>query len=289
MPRYTSNSLPQNTFQDEPVNSPPETKEKKKAKPSKAKQEENLNPQNTRLEKLSQVVGVFSLLMAFFLFVAIVSFLINWFSGDSDDIFSGVGFARIFSDKTLEANNLGGRLGAACSNLLVKQGFGIGTLFIPIWLFVLGVRLTLKHKIISLGSSLGFILLAMAWLSVTLGFLFRNSALSILGGISGYESSLYLEGLMGKLGLMLLLVFIFIAFLVIVYNFSLHQVRGWMEKGKKGNKSLTDNDLSSQDPEFTINARNASQEIPVDKYNTVEFAVADFEKPIAPAKESAQQ
>ena len=286
MPRNTSNSLPQNTFQDEPVNSPPETKEKKKAKPSKAKQEENLNPQNSRLEKLSQVVGVFSLLTAFFLLVAIVSFLINWFSGDSDDIFSGVGFSRIFSDKTLEANNLGGRLGAACSNLLVKQGFGIGTLFIPIWLFVLGVRLTLKHKIISLGSSLGFILLAMAWLSVTLGFVFRNSALSILGGISGFESSLYLEGLMGKMGLMLLLVFIFIAFLVIVYNFSLHQAKAWIEKRKKGLSGIADEDLTNQDTEFTVNARNAAQDIPVDKYNTVEFAVADFEKPNTPAKET---
>jgi hypothetical protein len=87
MPKYTSNSLPQNTLQDEPANSPPEAKEKKKAKPAKAKQEENLNPQNSRLEKLSQVVGVFSLLTSFFLFVAIISFLINWFSGDSDDIF----------------------------------------------------------------------------------------------------------------------------------------------------------------------------------------------------------
>ncbi len=289
MPRNTSNSLPQNTFQDEPVNSPPEIKEKKKAKPSKAKQEENLNPQNSRLEKLSQVVGVFSLLTAFFLFVAIVSFLINWFSGDSDDIFSGVGFSRIFSDKTLEANNLGGRLGAACSNLLVKQGFGIGTLFIPIWLFVLGVRLTLKHKIISLGSSLGFILLAMAWLSVTLGFVFRNSALSILGGISGYESSLYLEGLMGKMGLMLLLVFIFVAFLVIVYNFSLQQAKGWIEKRKKGAAGSSEEDLANQNPEFTINARNAAQDVPVDKYNTVEFAVADFERPIAPGKETTTQ
>ena len=288
MPKYTSNSLPKNTLQDEPANSPPEAKEKKKAKPAKAKQEENLNPQNSRLEKLSQVVGVFSLLTSFFLFVAIISFLINWFSGDSDDIFSGVGFARVLSDKSLEANNLGGRLGAAASGLLVKQGFGIGTLFIPIWLFVLGVRLTLKHKIISLGSSLGFILLAMAWLSVTLGFLFRNSALSILGGISGYESSLYLEGLMGKLGLMLLLVFIFVAFLVIVYNFSLHQAKSWIDKHKKSAAASTEDDLSTQDPEFTVNARNAS-EIPVDKYNTVEFAVNDFEKPVTPGKQAPEQ
>jgi S-DNA-T family DNA segregation ATPase FtsK/SpoIIIE len=196
MPRYTSNSLPKNTLQDEPANVPNEPKEKKKTKPQKPKTEEDLNPETPRMEKFSQVVGVLSLLTSFFLFIAFISFLINWFSGDSDDIFSGVRFGRIVSDMTLEANNMGGRLGAAASILLVKQGFGVGALFIPIWLFVFGVRLTLKHKIIALGSSFGFIMLAMAWLSVTLGFMFRNSALSILGGITGHESSIYLEGMM---------------------------------------------------------------------------------------------
>ena len=284
MPRNTSNSLPKNTLQEEPSALPPEPKEKKKAKPSKAKQEENLNPQSSHVEKISQVVGIFSLLTAFFLFVAIISFLFNWFSGDADDIFSGVSFSRVLSDKTLEANNLGGRLGAASAMLLVKQGFGLGTLFIPIWLFVLGIRLTLKHKIIALGSSLGFMLLAMAWLSVTLGFLFRNSALSILGGISGYESSLYLEGLMGKMGLMLLLIFIFVAFLVIVYNFSLHQVKHWVEQRKKNTAATNDEPIPDQDPEFTVSNRNIATDGPVDKYNTVEFAVNEFEKPTVPEK-----
>jgi DNA segregation ATPase FtsK/SpoIIIE, S-DNA-T family len=289
MPKYTSNSLPKNTLQDEPVNTPSEPKENKKTKTQKAKQEENLNPHTSRLEKLSQVAGVFSLLTAFFLFVAIISFLINWFAGDADDIFTGVSFSRILSDKALEANNLGGRLGAAASILLVKQGFGIGSLFIPIWLFVLGVRLSLKHKIIALGSSLGFILLAMAWLSVTLGFLFRNSALSILGGISGYESSLYLEGLMGKMGLMLLLVFIFVAFLVIVYNFSLHQVKNWLDLRRAKTENGSEDALTDQDPEFVINSRNTSQDIPVDKYNTVEFAVNDAEKAVATNTKAVQQ
>ncbi|MFZ4546003.1 MAG: DNA translocase FtsK 4TM domain-containing protein [Bacteroidales bacterium] len=278
MPRYTSNSLPKNTLQDEPVNVPNEPKEKKKVKTQKPKTEENLDTQTPRMEKLSQVMGIFSLLTSFFLFVAIISFLINWFSGDSDDIFSGVRFGRIVSDMTLEANNMGGRLGAAASILLVKQGFGIAALFIPIWLFVFGVRLTLKHKIIALGSSFGFIMLAMAWLSVTLGFMFRDSALSILGGITGYESSLYLEGFMGKIGLMLLLIFIFIAFLVIAYNFSFQKIKPWLKDRKAGDKAETDAGVLNQDPEFVINTRNSFQDIPVDKYNTVEFAVNDFEK-----------
>lgn len=290
MPKYTSNSLPKNTFQDEPVNTPPEAKEKKKVRTGKESKIENLNPQTSRLEKISQVAGVFSLLASFFLFVAIISFLINWFAGYADDIFAGVTFSRIFSDNSLEANNLGGRLGAAASILLVKQGFGIGSLFIPIWLFVLGVRLTLKHKIIALGSSFGFILLAMAWLAVTLGFLFRNSALSILGGISGYESSLYLEGLMGKMGLMLLLIFIFVVFLVIAYNFSLHRLRLWGRKPKNdGAESTNENSAAATDPELIINSRANTQDIPVDKYNTVEFSVDDFEKVAAVPKPTDQK
>jgi len=84
---------------------------------------------------------------------------------------------------------------------------------------------------------------------------------------------------MGKMGLMLLLVFIFIAFLVIVYNFSLQQVKAWIEKRKTEAESI-DGALVDQDPEFTINSRNAFQDIPVDKYNTVEFAVNDFEKTV---------
>jgi S-DNA-T family DNA segregation ATPase FtsK/SpoIIIE len=288
MPRNISNSLPKNTLQDEPKAPPAaEPKEKKKSRPAKARLDEDQLPSSSRMEKLSQVVGIFSLLAAFFLFFAIISFLFNWFGGEADDIFSGVGFTRIFSDKTLEANNMGGRLGAASAILFVKQGFGIASLFVPIWLFVLGVRLTMKHKIIALGSSLGFILLAMAWLSVTLGFMFRDSALSILGGISGYESSLYLEGLMGKMGLMFLLTFLFIAFLVIVYNFSLQQIKPWIEKRKTD--SQNEEGSINQNPEFSVNAGNSSLNLPIDKYNTVEFAVDDFDKVIAPAKPLSPQ
>ena len=108
--------------------------------------------------------------------------------------------------------------------------------------------------------------------------MFRDSVLSILGGISGYESSLYLEGLMGKMGLMLLLIFIFIAFLVIVYNFSLHKIKPWLEKRKNEAADSAEAALANQSPDFTVNSRNTSQDLPVDKYNTVEYAVSEFEK-----------
>jgi len=263
-------------MQDEPVVPVAEPKEKKQTNASGNKKEENLDPQVPHKEKISQIIGIFSLLTAFFLLVAIISFFFNWFSGHADDIYSNADFTRILKDKTMEANNLGGRLGAASSNFLVKQGFGIGALFIPIWLFVLGIRLSLKHKIISLGPGMGFMLTAMAWLSVTLGFMFRNSVLSILGGVVGFESSLFLEGLLGKMGLMLLLLFILAIFLVILYNFSLHKIKAWLGNRNKISEA-TDEAIKNQNPEFTVSTRNSAQELPVDKYNTVEYAVNEHE------------
>ena len=282
MSQKTTNSLPKNTLRNEIV-IPPEQKEKAKPKAKKAAGEENLDPETSAVEKLSQVIGVMALLCSVFLFVAHISYLINWFSGEADDIFTGIGFSDVFSDNTLVANNLGGRLGAALSVLLVKQSFGIGSIFLPVWLFVLGVRLSLKHKIISLGYSFGFMVLAMTWVSVTLGLIFRNSVLSILGGITGYESSLYLEGLMGKMGLMMLLLFIFLAFLVLFLNFSLHRIKPWLVRKKQ----INDTTKNQPEPELIINTRNA-QELQVDKYNTVEFAVNENDKPL-PAEKNTEK
>jgi DNA segregation ATPase FtsK/SpoIIIE, S-DNA-T family len=278
MPQNTTNSLPRNTLRDEQPATEPVAAVKKKSKPEKSSgKEENLNPKTSALEKIAQVVGVFALLSSFFILVAGVSFFINWFTGEADDVFSGMGMSRILSDQSLEAGNLGGRLGASVSHLLVKQGFGVGAFFIPVWLFILGVRLTLKHKIAGLGPSLGFFLTAMAWLSVTLAFLFRDSSLSILGGISGYEASLYLEGLTGKMGLMLLLIFIFVAFMVIVYNFSLHRLKPLFTRSKT-DETEQENAIPGTAAESAASGRNTPMEVAVDKYNTVEFAVSENEK-----------
>ena len=261
--------MPKNTLRQEET-TPSEPKDKKEKKPRQARKEQDeLKIPNTgRLEKAAQVIGVFSLLVSFFLLLAFISYVYNWFNGGTDDIFSGLSFSKVISDKTLETHNLGGRLGAALSTLFIKQGFGIGSFLMVIWLFILGVRLSLKHIIVPLGRSFGIAITMTVWLSITLAFLLKNSSLSILGGISGYESALWLEGLIGKLGLGLLLIFIFISFLVIAYNFSLHAFRNKIVKTKTGENNL--------ETDVQENIRNSvKQEELVDKYNTVEFAVKE--------------
>jgi S-DNA-T family DNA segregation ATPase FtsK/SpoIIIE len=282
MQENTTNSLPKNTLRDVTNKLPdPEGKKEKKEKksqPAKPVKDDLKEPQVSKLEKAAQVIGIFSLIVSLFLLVAFVSYLFNWFTGGTDDIFSGISFSRVLNDKTIETHNLGGRLGAALSTLLVKQGFGIGTFFMVIWLFILGVRMSLKHSIAPLAKSFGISVLAMIWLSVTLAFFFKGTSVSILGGISGYESTLWMEGFLGKMGVALFLFFVFIAFMVVAYNFSLHSLKKHFIK-----KEFTP---ATETPDSN-NKMNSPAELPVDKYNTVEFAVKD--EPVAkPSVEKPQ-
>jgi len=270
----TTNSLPKNTLK-EVVPADAETTEKKKQKTKPTSKEENLHPDISGKEKFAQVVGIFSLVAAVFLLFTGISFLINWFSGQADDTLTGIPLNKILSDTSLHANNAGGRLGAFTSDLLIKKGFGIGAFFIAAWLFLLGVRLSLKHQFVSLGYSFGIATLGMIWISVTFGFIFRNTSLSILGGITGYESALFIEGLTGKMGLILILLFTLIVFLVIVYNFSLHSIKPWIDKKKQSKlETKVENEISK---EVAAKSNNTA---PIDRYNTIEFAVDEHEKPL---------
>lgn len=264
-----SNSLPRNTIRNEVPVEKKDAKEKPVKKRKKEVDETDVPVQG----KFSQIAGVFILLVTVFLTVAFISYIINWFSDKSDDIFSALSFSTVLNDKTIEAHNIGGRMGAALSTLFIKQGFGIGMFFLITWFYILGIRLTLQHRIFSLGKSFALAIVLMTWLSFTLAFVFRNTALSILGGISGYESSLWIEGLMGKLGVFLIILFVFIILLVLVYNFSMMEFRDKLVRLGKVKKGTED----STDTENPVSANGNVRNQAVDKYNTVEFAVKSEE------------
>ncbi|HNX43233.1 MAG TPA: DNA translocase FtsK [Bacteroidales bacterium] len=260
---------PKNELRNEKkAGSAPEEAKGKTSRPASKKEKSSGGDNNS--EKAKQIIGAFLLLFSVFLCISFASYLVNWFTSRTDDIFSGINFSRVLHDDSLTANNLGGRMGAALSVLLVKQGFGIGTFFLVAWIFFAGVRASLKHTIVPIWKSLGIFILAMVWLSVTIGFIFTHSKLSILGGISGYKTAQWLEGLLGEMGTAIALIFVFISVLALAYNFSLHQLR---------NRIREINPLSQYSGEEEEAMRKAADE-KSDRFNTVEYAVKENETDI---------
>ena len=223
-------------------------------------------------ERLHNVFGVFLILFSIYLFLSFTSYFLSWFSWGTDDAFiHNITFSKIFKDYPEQIHNWTGKLGALLSYLVIKQGFGISSFFILVSIFALGWKI-IKINLFPIGKTLKYSFFGLVWISVSLGFLFQNTDLSILGGVVGYQSAIWLESILGKSGTALLLFFLFITFLIIVYNLSFH----W-KKRKKDDEEEADEELD----EITLINKNQAiannSPIKEDRYNTVEFSIKDEE------------
>jgi S-DNA-T family DNA segregation ATPase FtsK/SpoIIIE len=147
------------------------------------------------------VIGSFLLLFSLFLLVSFISFFFNWQEDQS--------IISQFADKTVQGENLLGKVGANLSHYCIYNGFGLGAFIIPYLLFITGLFWLLKTKLSKLIISYNWGLLGMLWISVSLGFI--NKSVSLLSGVIGFEINEYLQLFIGKTGLGIILLFLFLA------------------------------------------------------------------------------
>lgn len=229
--------------------------------------------------RIGKITGVFFILLAIYLLFAFSSYLFLYFKWGSDDIFSFLPFKRILFDESVEASNWAGRLGAAISIYLIKKGFGIAAYLFILMLLVSGLQLALKVSILPLWKTIGNSLVGLIWLPVALGFVLKNTSYAVLGGVTGYQSSLWLEGLLGKSGTGITLLFTLLAILVLSFNMPLSLPKAPKEElDEDDDNSVIEDDGVGIFNEKKINNRLANS-ILEDKYNTTEFAVRDEDEP----------
>jgi len=226
-----------------------------------------------------KLTGVFFILLAIYLLFAFSSYLFLYFQWGADDLFSTFSFNRILFDTDIEANNWAGRLGAALSILLIKKGFGAAAFLIIPMLLVSGIYLGLGIRILPVWKTLRNSLLGILWVPVALGFLLRDSDFAVLGGVTGYQSALWMEGLLGKTGTAITLVFALIAILVFAFNMPLELPKR-PESEEEENAGSSDTKGLDATLQRKPNVRSTYGNVPEDKYNTVEFSVRHDEKPV---------
>jgi S-DNA-T family DNA segregation ATPase FtsK/SpoIIIE len=169
--------------------------------------------ENERLHKLSGAFLVF--IVAPYLTVAFISYFFSW-QVDQDKV---MGQAGTLFQPGVRVENVLGKFGALISNLFIHNWFGVTSFFFPLIALVGGLRLLTGIKILPPGKTFRLGLFFMLWGSIALGFIFRD-AFFYLGGVFGFELSTYLNGVVGALGTGLLLLFVFLAFMIIAFNFS---------------------------------------------------------------------
>lgn len=184
-------------------------------KPIREKLSNSFSVNNTTKNKLRSVFGALFLLFAVFLFLSELSYFFSWKSDQSRVMNRGF-WDFILSDSTVPVENWMGKLGAWVSHVFIYCWFGIASILFSFLSLVIGARLLLNYKIVSLPSALSTTSLTLVWTSVFLSYFSPN--ISVLGGAFGYEVNQWLSVAIGKFGALLVILISGFCFIVILFN-----------------------------------------------------------------------
>ncbi|SFW56351.1 DNA segregation ATPase FtsK/SpoIIIE, S-DNA-T family [Sinomicrobium oceani] len=150
------------------------------------------------------ILGSLGMLLSVALCIAFISFFFTWQQDQS--------LLSEFSDRNALAENWLNKFGASVSYFFIYKGFGLAA-FIFIYLFFLtGLHWFIGLDKKKLANRWVWGILAIIWFSILFGFFAAKAPL--LGGIVGYEMNDFLQDYIGKIGIILLLLFGFIVFAV---------------------------------------------------------------------------
>ncbi|HTL82482.1 MAG TPA: DNA translocase FtsK 4TM domain-containing protein [Bacteroidia bacterium] len=201
---------------------PDKNREEKKKTESSPRRNKKGNPFSRFInrirtdEKLHRITGAFLVfIFAPYLAIAFVSYFFSWHA-DQDKVMGPL--STLLSGEA-PIQNILGKFGALTSHIFIHNWFGATSFFFPLAGAVLGLKLMANIELLPPGKTIKYGLFTLVFGSITLGFIFRDS-LFYLGGVFGYESSRWLNGLVGPIGTGLLLLFSLLVFLIINFNFS---------------------------------------------------------------------
>jgi len=237
---------------------------KKKAKPKKAKSYSKKKSWGRLDPNVVRIIGFFLILVSIFMVVAITSFFINWFGSNPESFISRVfGLGSYFSGHMAMVKNWTGKAGAFLSLWVVQNSFGVGAYFLALLIFAWGLKLLTKIKLFSAWAIFQIIFMGMLWLPMTMNGLLPSDPVNIFGGVFGQELNISMIKLIGKLGLIFLLIFIPAIFLLIKFKFI------FRKKSKKSDEAQPVQENGEK--ERSLSDNNVRE----DKYNTIEFSVTD--------------
>ncbi|WP_448823051.1 DNA translocase FtsK 4TM domain-containing protein [Capnocytophaga sp.] len=215
---------------------------------AKKKEAKAVKSQQRRL-----IFGGFLVLLALFLIFAFTSFFFSWQADQS-----------LWADLTNReeiADNLGSKIGAYLSYLLMYKGFGIAT-FIAVWLiFLSGLKYLFNIKIALLNRWYWGTLL-MVLLATFLGFLQGKS--TILSGVSGYEVNHFLQDYFGKIGTFLILFFIALVYAITKWQLTPEKIMSFFQNVFAKLKREHDDDHHSENDDNQADINETPPVTPID-------------------------
>ena len=200
------------------------TKKSEKAPKSKGSKPQKTDEKQNKENRLGRIIGILFICLAVFLGIALVSYLVSFFSGGHQEY----GY-QIFSQK-VNVENRTGSLGVFLAQTLIKESFGIGSFFFVYLLTLIGLRLTEATKI-KMWSIWKWALLCLVWMPLFFAFVATMAPkCAILGGAVGLWLNTILTNYVGNTGVIIILAFLLLVFLVYQFNLTLNYFKERRER-----------------------------------------------------------
>ncbi len=171
---------------------------------AKSLNKEKINSFLTLSRSQQIMLGVFLILLSILVFSSLLSYFSTW-RADQSEIES-------FFDKNAETLNVAKKFGALVSHFLIYKMFGVASFIISILLFITGLSYFVGANSKNLLNKWTWGLLITIWFSLFFGYFFTNQ---ILAGAIGFEMTDFISIYTGDIGVLSILIFGFISFVVI--------------------------------------------------------------------------
>ena len=243
---------------------------KSKRKTSTRKKKESNSPFAKYLEKIDRAkvkntLGVISLLLSVFIFLACFSYLMTWQEDQNRVINKGLLEFLFDGDEEPVANWLG-KFGAWISHLLIYRWFGIASFAFALLLFVSGFKVLFKITILPIGKTTTVSILTIVWSSMFLGY-FSNQV-SYLGGTFGFQINEWLSLTLGKFGTLILICSIGYIFTMILFNVNFAKIKALFSKSTQD--EISEDTLSMVLSEEDLEVNNTIDENELEEDNVAE-------------------
>jgi len=212
---------------------------------------------NNRLKKIFSLTrtqqimfGVFLILISIIIFSSQISYFNTWRIDQSE--------LSSFFDKTSQTVNIASKFGALISHFLIYMMFGVSSLIFSFLIFVSGLTLFVDANRKKLTERWFWGLIIMIWFSLFFGHFSTNYLYS---GTIGYELNEFLNIYIGSIGIISILAFILISYLVIRLNLTPEKIYLFIKKLIPKNKEPNKNKEKQTD------IKESENEVVTSKFN----------------------
>lgn len=206
-------------------------------------------------ERTQKIIGLSLILAGAYLAIGFISYFFTW-DVDQDKVMGP--FSELFS-ADVKVKNWLGKLGALVSHQFMHKWFGVSSfLFVPV-LVMYGLQKLLNKSFVKPQAFNAKWLFLMVWSSLTLAFIFHDK-LFYLGGGFGYIMNQQISNYVGGIGLLALLGFSMLTFLVLSINLSFKLPERKMEEVANDAEQETEEEVVAEQKEETIFYVNESKE-----------------------------